>query len=90
MSTKSPVSSICLEACAKRGSSRSSGCKVTKPGRNAASDNSTRKAQARAWLALAIAVRRSIAGLSENIIHPRDPRRDHAQDAGNGKSRALL
>src|SRR5829696_4704813 len=50
MSTKSPVSSICLEACAKRGSSRSIGCNDTKPGRKQASEISTSSAQARAWL----------------------------------------
>ena len=40
------VSSICFDACAKRGSSRSIGGKLVKPGKKSASDSTTRAAQA--------------------------------------------
>src|SRR3954471_20615547 len=47
MLMKSPVSSICLEACAKRGSSRSIGGMVAKPGAKARAESSNNKAAVR-------------------------------------------
>ncbi|CAD5260554.1 hypothetical protein BOS5A_200512 [Bosea sp. EC-HK365B] len=70
ISTKSRVSSICLLAWAKRGSSRSKGCRLAKPGRNAASDNRTSSRQARRWLADAKLASRSRPEPSEIIDTP--------------------
>ena len=53
MSTKSPVSTICLVACAKRASSRSIGGMLKKPGRKNSAPQTIRNAIARAWLAVA-------------------------------------
>src|SRR5882724_7715775 len=53
MSTKSPLSTICLVAWAKRTSSRSIGGMVKKPGRNSTRQVSVRNRIARHWLAVA-------------------------------------
>src|SRR5580765_4219330 len=53
MSTKSPLSTICLVACAKRASSRSIGGILKKPGRNSTRLQNSRNTTARPWLAVA-------------------------------------
>src|SRR4029077_14968161 len=52
MSMKSPVSSICLVAWAKRLSSRSSGGSVKKPGSQARTQRSSSTAKGRRWTVL--------------------------------------
>src|ERR1041385_6434352 len=53
MSTKSPLSTICLVACANRASSRSIAGILKKPGRNSTMPQSTRNTTARKWFAVA-------------------------------------
>src|SRR6478736_10453428 len=53
MSTKSPLSTICLVTCANRASSRSIAGILKKPGRNSTMPQSTRNTMARKWLAVA-------------------------------------
>jgi hypothetical protein len=53
MSTKSPLSTICLVACANRASSRSIGGMLKKPGRKSTMPHSSRNTIARKWLAVA-------------------------------------
>src|SRR5579871_2283808 len=50
MSTKSPVSTICLVACAKRASSRSIAGMLKNPGRNSTAAQAIRNSAARKWL----------------------------------------
>src|SRR3954453_11340489 len=53
MSTKSPVSTICLVACANRASSRSIAGMLKKPGRKITSPHSSKNTRARKWLDVA-------------------------------------
>src|SRR5438445_4183369 len=53
MSTKSPLSTICLVACANRASSREIAGIVTKPGTKSTMQHSTRNTTARKWLTVA-------------------------------------
>src|SRR5439155_3696937 len=53
MSTKSPLSTICLVACANRASSRSIAGILKKPGRKSTMPQSSRNTMARKWFAVA-------------------------------------
>src|SRR2546430_1145663 len=53
MSTKSPLSTICLVACANRASSRSIAGILKKPGRKSTMPQSARNTMARKWLTVA-------------------------------------
>src|SRR5215475_4361551 len=86
MSTKSELSTICLVACAKRASSRSTGGMLKKPGRYSRTLQSKRKATARTWLAVTTSIRRTsrLPGLTRFFGSRGAPNRGRAKVSAMG------